>query len=419
MKRREFIRRSGAGLGAAAFTPVFAASAAAENGPRLTPAAEIEKRVLAARPSRGGHIPADLAKRLGVTHYDGRYHFTDKPYLVEGAEKIHELGMGVAKFWLHEDNLPGYAYNSNWGIPLDKRLVDVLKHPYYVEALSLPFSTVLLEVFPLTGSKTTFFDTDSAYANEQEQFHEVAAHLLKTYGDRDITFILQNWEGDWVFRHNDRKTWEQTPADVVERRAVLFARFLAARQRGVARARKEAGPAKCRVLHCAEVNRVLDATRGIPTVMTHVLPRVAVDLVSWSCYDGLDSAVKLWNGIELLRHHMQPSPALGGKPVFIGEIGEPENLPGKTEKGVVELWDRSMAVCFALDIPWVVHWELFCNEPNDGTKPDRRLRKLEELKGFWYVRPDGSLGWGASYLDRLLKHAGGKLPAASPGTGGF
>ena len=72
--------------------------------------------------------------------------------------------------------------------------------------------------------------------------------------------------------------------------------------------------------------------------------------------------------------------------------------------------ERWEAVCFALDIPWIVHWELFCNEPNDGTKPDRRLRKAEELKGFWYVRPDGSLGWGARYLDRLLKHAGGKLP---------
>jgi hypothetical protein len=110
---------------------------------------------------------------------------------------------------------------------------------------------------------------------------------------------------------------------------------------------------------------------------------------------------------------MLPSPALGGKQVFIGEIGEPENIPNKNEAGVVDLWDRSMAVCFELDIPWIVHWELFCNEPNDGTKPDRRLRKMEELKGFWYVRPDGSLGWGASYLDRLLKHAGKTLPATA------
>jgi hypothetical protein len=390
-----------------------AAPGAKVAGPKLTPTSEIESRIRAARPMLGGPIPADLAKRLGVTHYDGRYHFTDKPYLVEGAEKIHELGMGVAKFWLHEDDLPGYRYNSNWGIRFDQRLVDVLKHPFYVEALAVPFSTICLEVFPLTGSKTTFFDTESNYKNEEEQFHEVAAYLLKTYAARDVTFVLQNWEGDWLFRHNDRTTWEKTPVDVVERRAVLFARFLAARQRGVERARSENPTAKCRVLHCAEVNRVLDATRGIATVMSHVLPHVAVDLVSWSCYDGLSNPTQLWQGIELIRHYMQPSPALGGKPVFIGEIGEPENLPGKTEAAAVDLWDRSMAVCFALDVPWIVHWELFCNEPNDGTKPDRRVRKAEELKGFWYVRPDGSLGWGGAYLDSLLKHAGGKLPAAS------
>lgn len=416
MKRREFIHLTGAGLGAAALSNPFAVSAAEKGGPVLTSETEIRERVLAARPSRGGPIPADLAKRLGVTHYDGRYHFTNKPYLVEGAEKIRELGMGVAKFWLHEDDLPGYRYNSDWGIPLDGPMVDILKHSYFRQALALPFSTVFLEIFPLTGSKTTFFDTDSDYANEEESFHQVAGFLLENHAERDITFILQNWEGDWVFRHNDRSTWEKTPADVVERRATLFARFLAARQRGVERARREHPSAKCRVLHCAEVNRVIDAAKGIPTVMTHVLPRVAVDLVSWSCYDGLDSPVKLWHGIEMLRHHMKTSPALDGKPVFIGEIGEPENLPNKNMEAVTDLWDRSMAVFFALEIPWIVHWELFCNEPNDGTKPNRRVRRRDELKGFWYVRPDGSLGWGASYLDRLIKHAGRNLPAqpASP-----
>lgn len=410
MKRREFIRKTGAGL-AAALSPIQIASASTEGCPRLTPAAEIEKRIQTARPSRGGRIPADFAKRFGATHYDGRYHFTDKPILVEGAEKMHQLGMGIAKFWLHEDDLPGYRYNSEWGIPLDGPMVDILKHPYFRDALAQPFHTILLEIFPLTGSKTTFFDTESDYRHEEDALHEVASHLLATYQDREVTFILQNWEGDWLFRHNDRSTWEKTAADVVERRAALFTRFLGARQRGVERARREHSSAKCRVLHCAEVNRVIDSTRGIPTVMTHVLSRVAVDVVSWSCYDALDQPVKLWQGIEMLRHHMKPSPALGGKPVFIGEIGEPENIPNKSREGVVDLWDRSMAVFFELDIPWIVHWELFCNEPNDGTKPDRRLRRAEELKGFWYVRPDGSLGWGGTYLDSLLKHAGGTLPA--------
>ena len=47
----------------------------------------------------------------------------------------------------------------------------------------------------------------------------------------------------------------------------------------------------------------------------------------------------------------------------------------------------------------------------NGTKPDRRIRTMQELKGFWYVRPDASLGWGAESLNSLLQHAGGKLPA--------
>ena len=35
------------------------------------------------------------------------------------------------------------------------------------------------------------------------------------------------------------------------------------------------------------------------------------------------------------------------------------------------------------------------------------------MRGFWYLRPDGSLSHGGRYLDALLKHAGGTLPEAA------
>jgi hypothetical protein len=108
--RRGFLRQAGAMAGLGALQP-FARAAEITDG--LTPAAEIRERTRAARPLTGGKIPADLREILGTTHYDGRYRLTDKPYLVEGAEKIHELGMDVAKFWLSEDKLPGYAYGSD------------------------------------------------------------------------------------------------------------------------------------------------------------------------------------------------------------------------------------------------------------------------------------------------------------------
>jgi hypothetical protein len=378
----------------------------------LTPASEIERRVQAARPLLGGKIPADLKARLGTTHYDGHYHLSSKPILVEGAEAIHRLGMGVAKFWLHEGGLPGYGYNSAWDIPLDRDLVNILRHPYFVEALSLPFSTVLLEVFPLQGDKSSFFAGENDFEDEETEFHAVAAYLLENYADRDITFVLQNWEGDWMLRNSEGGSWANVPEEEITRRCNAFVRFLAARQRGVERARAEAGATRCKVYHAAEVNQVWDGQKGIATLTTHVLPHVTVDLVSWSCYDGLKDVVATWQGIELIKQSMRPSPVFGDNAVIVGEIGRPET--GLTRKAVVDFWDRSMGVFLAMDVPLVVHWELYCNEPIDGpTKQQRHPRAERELVGFWLLRPDGSLGYGGEYLTALLENAGGVLPQAT------
>lgn len=405
MHRRQFLTQSAAAL--AALTP--ARSLAAAPGGLSAPA-DIERRVKAARPLLGGAIPANLKDRLGATHYDGHYHLTNKPFLVEGAEAIHRLGMNVAKFWLCEDKLPGYGYNSDWSAALNTgRLVDVLKHKDYVEALSQPFHSVLLEVFPLVGNKQSFFAGENNFTDEEDQFHEVAAYLIKTYGGRDITFILQHWEGDWMLRREEGGTWNQVPPAEVRRRCDAFIRFLAARQRGVERARREAGASKCKVYHAAEVNRVWDGAKGIPTLTTHVLPHVTLDLVSWSSYDGMGSAVQTWQGIELIRQQMRPSPVFGNNAVFIGEIGKPEQEA--KEADIIEWWDRAMGVCLAMDIPWIVHWELYCNEPKDKkTKADRRPRTAEQLRGFWLLRPDGSLSHSGRYLTTLLQNAGHTLP---------
>ena len=106
---------------------------------------------------RCGKIPADLKNRLGVTHYDGHYHLTEKPFLIEGAEAIHRMGMNVARFWLSKKALPGYGYHRDWSPALNGRLVDVLRHSYYVEALEQPFTKVCLEFFFTRQSQAFVF----------------------------------------------------------------------------------------------------------------------------------------------------------------------------------------------------------------------------------------------------------------------
>ena len=210
-----------------------------------------------------------------------------------------------------------------------------------------------------------------------------------------------------MLRRAEGGTWGKVPAKEVQRRCDAFIRFLTARQRGVERARNEVKDSRCKVYHAAEVNRVWDGTKGLATLTTHVLPHVTLDLVSWSSYDGMNSAVTAWQGVELIRQHMRPSPTFGKNAVYIGEIGKPENED--TKQNIIEWWDRCMGVVFAMDLPWIMHWELYCNEPRKGDKEDRRPRSADEMRGFWLVRPDGTLGFAGEYLANLLQHAGQRL----------
>ena len=377
------------------------------SAPRLTPPEEIERKVRKARPLQGGQIPSDLKARLGATHYDGKYYRSQRPYLLEGCEALLGLGMRVAKLW-SGNQLSGYGYNSDWKLSPTVRLVDVAKHPYFVQAFSLPFSTFVLEIGPVTGNGKGFADPSHDFAEDEQQLYELAAYLFRTYREQAVTYILQHWEGDWMLRGQDKEAWERGKVPDAEKRCKGFVRWLTARQRGVARARAEARATQCRVYHAAEVNRVWDSTRGIPTLTTHVLPYVAVDLISWSSYDGMANPVRAWQGLELIRHYARPSPVFGKPVVYIGEVGKPEQ--GQSEEQIVSWWDQAMGVFLAQQIPWILHWELYCNEVAKKDGPKRNVYRAEDLRGFWLVRPDGSLSYSGKYLKALLDHAGGTLP---------
>lgn len=412
MRRREFLQATGRlALAASGLAWSAAPSRALEPlkpPPTLTPADEIARRVEAARPLRGGRIPADIKHRLGATHYDGRYFFTQEPYLLEGSRALQRFGMGVAKLWLGP-HLPGYGYNSHWNLPPDATLADVARHPYFAACFALPFSTFVLEIAPVTPHGG--FNAGARFDNDRSQFHDLARHLLTTYRHRNVTFILQHWEGDWMLRGKAGQIWEPGGPPETRERCDAFARWLTARQQGVTEARASTGNTRCRVFHAAEVNRVLDTLRGIPTLASHVLPQVALDMISWSSYDGMGDAVSAWHGLEIIRHYAHPAPGGGRPTIYIGEVGLPES--GRTREEVTEWWDRAMGVFLANDLPHIVHWELYCNEPTDGKKDDYRVRKASELRGFWLIRPDGSRSFSGDYLKLLLDHAGKRLPSGA------
>jgi hypothetical protein len=360
------------------------------------------------RPSKRKVLPADLKNRLGATHMDGQYCFTSEPYIIEGAKKLNELGYGILKLWFAKGNgnAGGYRYNSDWKLTRTMTLKELAQHPYYKEVFDMPFKVFALNINDGFGGASTDDQTQTLNRIETE-FYDLTIYLLTLYKGRDVAFILEMWEGDWTLRGGTQPSakWKENgvPADAPVRVKNMID-WVTARQKGVDRARNEITNSKCMVYNAIEVNRVFDGLEDIPTLTTSVLPQLKVDMVSWSSYDGrtLDGLL-MYKGIDIIRQHLVPTPYMKGKKVvFIGEVGRPENIENQTRESIREFWDLNMGVYLAQDIPYIIQWELFCNEPKVGPRTQDRNKTTDELRGFWLIRPDGSKGWAQEYFEEIL-----------------
>jgi hypothetical protein len=365
------------------------------------------------RPSLGGEIPPDMKYRLGATHMDGQYYFTTEPYIIEGAEKLNELGYGIIKLWFAKanGNAKGYRFNSDWKLTREMTFKELAQHPYYRKVFDMPFKVFALNINEGFGGASTEDQTLTLNRIEIE-FYELTKFLLEQYKDRELTFIFKMWEGDWLMRGGTQPGahWKENgvPSDAPVRVKNMID-WINARQRGVERARIEIKESKCKVYNAVEVNKVYDGIEGIPSVTTSVLPEIKVDMVSWSAYDGKSKdGLKMYKGIDIIKQHMVPSDYMKGeKIVFIGEIGEAENMNSRTRESVREFWDIMLGVYLAQDIPFIFHWELFCNENKDNSpRLQNRNKTADELKGFWLIRPDGSKGWAEEYFQEIMAKDG-------------
>ena len=102
--------------------------------------------------------PADsinISEVFGVCHVGGQYHFTGKPFLIEGAEEILKLGSKCIKEWFEHVNKK-YPYNSSWSIDVDNySYADLAQTSYFQQLFSMSFKTYSLE---LTNSKINWKD---------------------------------------------------------------------------------------------------------------------------------------------------------------------------------------------------------------------------------------------------------------------
>lgn len=372
-------------------------------------------------PLHGAAIPADIGSRLGASHVAGKYYLSDAPYLIEGSKAIRDFGMGTIKVWFQETPAIDYPYRSDWDLNGRVSLVEMATHRYYKALFDMPFKTFALSVRGEIDLNQAMNASVTDYTEEEQAVYELAKHLLQTYRDRNVVFILHNWEGDWLMRGGTDAAAQWTATffpDDVKKRSKVMINWFKARQAGISRARDEAGKTNCKVYHAIEVNKVLDGRKGIPSLASDVLPHVNTDMVSWSCYEGLADPVELWRGIDYIKEKMKPTGEFPAVPIMIGEIGIPENegtvFGIAEENGVInkdeliKRWDMAMSVFITRDIPYIIHWQLYCNEVKAGVQKSS-VYTIDQLRGFWLIRPDGTASYSASYLSSLIQNAGKKI----------
>lgn len=348
----------------------------------------------------------NLADILGTSHARPLYHLTDQDILNEGADQVLKLGMRVIKVWLSNGNETPqtmYPFNSKW--PEAKNLVEMAELPYFKTLFAKPFTTYIFNVTSM-GRGPYYWRTgitQEQIDDEIQQFYNLTRHLLTTYQVTGKTFVLQHHEGDWHTRGHNRKD-EIAPAGAHEN----MIKWLNARQAGVDKARKEIGQKGAFVYHAAEINLVLASMeKGQANIVNKVLPHTKLDLVSYSAYDSTvgyhDKPEVFRKALDYIAENMPDSPHFGNKNVYLGEYGLPgNNFPADKVEKVISHSTRT-----ALDwgCPYVVYWQLYCNEPI--TRPVQKdklpYKNNKDCRGFWLIRPDGTPSWAWNYFDQLLK----------------
>jgi hypothetical protein len=388
LSRRQFLL----GTSALSAAPCLTSSAESAN-------AEVRRLIEAHRPSRRTDTPPPYRDVFGTTLVDGKYFLTSKPNLIEGAEKMLELGTRVGKFWFE----PGRAardnpWNSDWRVMATLR--DLAASSYWHSVFRLPFTTLILIAHSPNERGWNADHPEAYYQRITTDWAELVGYLYETLSERPLTIILQNWEGDWQLRGTG-VLWETPPPDW-HNRCVRYARRLAARQEGVNRARAAAPVgSRLRVGHAAEVNRVVDGWKGIPTMAEHVLPLVEVDLVSYSCYDAMENGLTLGprdRNHPSIRPH-GPGLRSGGR--FISERSVSPRTCTRNislSAGTNCSGRRSPPECF-----------MSHNGSSTATNsthgplphPSPPIWDPRYLRGFWLIRPDGSLSETGVYFRQL------------------
>jgi hypothetical protein len=321
---------------------------------------------------------------LGTQIISAPYRFTKEPALLEMAKAVRELGSDTLKLSVSP------KYPELYHIPKDPQIKSardlISKEPSFKTVFDMPFRNILLWVYPFSDSLKHFRSGKLAQAEADkiyQEIHDFTAYLLTTYSGSGKSFYLGNWEGDWHTLVGQDKTEDPTPESLA-----IMREWLLLREKAISDARRNTPHTEVNVYFYVEINLVKKALKeGRPAIVNQVLPHIKTDFVSYSSYDVTKSAMReggeagrkqFFEALDYIEKNLPPSD-IKGKRVMIGEYGvtlESVRDPQVQAKQIAELMKWSLE----WGCPFVLYWQLYCNEINEHTQKHR---------GYWLIDDKG------------------------------
>jgi hypothetical protein len=328
-------------------------------------------------------VPFSLS--VGTQSIGAKYKFTEDSLLVESANQIAALGSDTLKIAVTPKYVDDYMMEHDSEI--DSILNLIKRKDCFLEVMDMPFRNIMLWVYPFSDHQSAFYKGSIPEDEAQAIYDEIymfTSMLLKRYSGSGKYFFLGNWEGDWhVMREN--YDYNADPAPEAITGAIEWFNL---REKAVADARRDTPHEDVEVYYYIELNHVAKAMDDDrPAIVNRVLPHIRTDFVSWSSYDITKPAAlmpyeqgrrRVLDALDYIEKHMPPSDVTG-KRVFMGEYGfEVVNFRNpETQKNYTA---AIMKWALEWGCPFVLYWELYCNEIDS---------KTGEHRGYWLIDETG------------------------------
>jgi len=299
---------------------------------------------------------------LGTNGIAGKYQFTNESKLVEQSKHIRGMGSNILKISLGKKSPNSYGFpevDASTTLELFKAIPD------YKQVFDMDFKYIFAWVHTLTNVQWKKRINKKEEVKLYQEMYDFATYLLKEYNNSGKTFLIGNWEGDWLLHPNFNRNMTP-PKEHVEN----MTKWFQIRQKAIDDAKKNTKHSNVELYHYIELNLVKKGMTGKTSIVKDILPNVDVDFVSYSSYESIknknysEKKKALEDVFNFIESQLKPKKGLPFiRRAFIGEYGyhANKNKPKSFDNQYNET-KEIMEISLELNLPFALHWQMYNNE---------------------------------------------------------